>query len=126
MTVGWMTEVRFQAGTRVFLSVTISRLVLGHTQPPIQWVSTAHSPAGGTVTAYSFYMLPTHPHGTMHKPRGNVICTSLSFNVRNYLRIVFTHSLSICNSLDRRFWIQKFRLHGMHTEVVCFSYLTWC
>jgi len=35
---GWTTEVRVLTGTEIFPFATMSRLVLGPTQPPTQWI----------------------------------------------------------------------------------------
>jgi hypothetical protein len=39
-------EVRSPAGKRIFPLASVSRLTLGPTQPPVQWVSVVISPGG--------------------------------------------------------------------------------
>jgi hypothetical protein len=43
LTMGWMVGIRIPAGAEVFLFDAASRLALGPTQPPIQWVQGAVS-----------------------------------------------------------------------------------
>jgi hypothetical protein len=48
---GWTARVNFTAGKDIFLSSTASKLALGPTQPPIQWVQGCVFPRGKAAEA---------------------------------------------------------------------------
>jgi hypothetical protein len=95
---GWMTRIQFLAESGIFSSPLVSRLALGPTQPPFQWVPEALSPGVkhlGLETDYS------PPSSTEDENTWSYICTLPYIYVAWFLikQRVFTFTLH-CYSLS--------------------------